>query len=267
MTMKSKTITLVVAANLLLLVLLAIFVPHLMIAPGKLIDAHVSLTTDCFACHSPFFGSAPEKCVACHKVNEIGLKTTRGEPISRERKNVAFHQKLQQEDCVACHSDHKGVKAFRPISQFSHELLAPELAQQCDSCHGNPGDALHLKITGNCSACHTQDAWLPATFDHDRYFRFDRHHDTECVTCHVDNNYSNYTCYGCHEHSRSRIRAEHLEEGIRDYENCVECHRSGDEDEAEYLWRQRGSESGKQGRFSRFEGGRERGEHDGRDDD
>jgi len=25
--------------------------------------------------------------------------------------------------------------------------------------------------------------------------------------------------------------------GIYDYENCTECHRSGDEDEAEYLWK------------------------------
>ena len=37
-----------------------------------------------------------------------------------------------------------------------------------------------------------------------------------CVTCHVDNDYSNYTCYGCHEHSRSKIREEHVEEGIHD---------------------------------------------------
>jgi hypothetical protein len=55
----------------------------------------------------------------------------------------------------------------------------------------------------------------------------------------MDNDYASYTCYGCHEHSRSKIRAEHIEEGIRNYENCVECHRSGDEDEAEWLWRSR----------------------------
>lgn len=53
----------------------------------------------------------------------------------------------------------------------------------------------------------------------------------------MNNDYSSYTCYGCHEHSRSKIREEHVEEGIYDYENCVECHRSGDEDEAEYIWR------------------------------
>ncbi|WP_295400467.1 hypothetical protein [uncultured Thiocystis sp.] len=34
-------------------------------------------------------------------------------------------------------------------------------------------------------------------------------------------------------HSRSGIRAEHVEEGIYDYENCVECHRGGDAEEGE----------------------------------
>ncbi|MES9825295.1 MAG: hypothetical protein ABW127_12790 [Candidatus Thiodiazotropha endolucinida] len=65
------------------------------------------------------------------------------------------------------------------------------------------------------------------------------HHDAECETCHVDNDFNNFTCYGCHEHSRSNIRGEHFEEGIFDYENCVERHRSGDEDEAEWRWRSR----------------------------
>jgi hypothetical protein len=59
----------------------------------------------------------------------------------------------------------------------------------------------------------------------------------------MDNDFNQYTCYGCHEHSRSNIRGEHREEGIYDYENCVECHRSADEDEAERLWRSRNNNS------------------------
>ncbi len=237
--MKNKTLLLFVTVNLIALVLLAIFFPHLMISPGKPIDAHAELTTDCFACHTPFVGSPAEKCIACHKAKEIGLKTTKGLSIAKEKKNVTFHQKLIEEDCVACHSDHKGVKAFRPISHFSHNLLESTLQKQCDSCHHNPVDDLHRKAEGNCGQCHTQEAWIPATFEHEKFFRFDKDHDTECITCHINDNYTNYTCYGCHEHSRSKIREEHVEEGIRDYEKCVECHRSGDEDEAKYLWRSR----------------------------
>ena len=64
------------------------------------------------------------------------------------------------------------------------------------------------------------------------------------------NDYSNYTCYGCHEHSRSKIREEHVEEGIHDYENCTECQRSGDEDEAEYRWNRKRMEQEKTKRKS-----------------
>ncbi|MFK5986371.1 MAG: cytochrome c3 family protein, partial [Pseudomonadota bacterium] len=234
--MKNNTIMLVVAINLAILVLLSFFFPHLMVSPGNTIDAHAELATDCFVCHTPFLGSSPEKCISCHKVAEIGLKTSKGLAIAKEKKNVAFHQKLIEEDCIACHSDHKGVKAFKPISEFSHQLLEVNLQEQCDSCHVNPKDALHQELKTNCSQCHTQEAWQPATFEHDKYFRFDRHHNTQCASCHINNDYAKYTCYGCHEHSRSKIREEHVEEGIYNYEICTECHRSGDEDEAERIW-------------------------------
>ena len=265
--MKSNTLLFIVAGNLAALLLLAIFLPHLMISPGKLIDAHVELTTDCFACHTPFLGSTPDKCISCHEVAEIGIRTTRGLAIDKEKKNVAFHQKLTEDDCVACHSDHKGVQAFRPIGQFSHKLLEPEIEKECDGCHANPGDTLHRKITANCSSCHTQQRWTPATFDHDKYFRFDREHTTECTTCHINDDYGSYTCYGCHEHSRSKIREEHVEEGIYEYENCVECHRSGDEDEAEYIWKRKRMEQGKTSQRSQKSYYREHGKRRKHDDD
>jgi hypothetical protein len=235
--MKPGTLLLIITLNVAALVLITFLYPQLMISPGKPIAAHAELADDCFACHSAFVGSPKEKCIACHKVDEIGKITTTGLPIANENKNVAFHQQLVEQDCVACHSDHNGVKAFRPIGQFSHNLLESSLSEKCQSCHESPIDKLHSQISGNCSQCHTQDAWTPASFDHDEYFRFDRHHDTECETCHVNNDYSKYTCYGCHEHSRSKIRKEHYEEGIRDYEQCTECHRSGDEHEAKRIWR------------------------------
>ena len=74
---------------------------------------------------------------------------------------------------------------------------------------------------------------------------------------------ANYTCYGCHEHSRSKIREEHLEEGIRDYENCVECHRSGDEDEAKRIWRSKDiNGNSRQGENYRSREKRDKGEND-----
>ncbi len=57
--MNGKTIAYLVAANLAVLLVLALVYPHLMIAPGNLIEAHRALETDCFACHQPFIGSTP----------------------------------------------------------------------------------------------------------------------------------------------------------------------------------------------------------------
>ncbi|WP_096894763.1 hypothetical protein [Candidatus Scalindua japonica] len=100
--MKIKTVTIIVIVNLVAMILLAIFFPHLMIRPGKLIDVHAELATDCFAYHTPFIGSTSEKCTVCHKIEEIGKKTTNGLHISMENRNVAFHQKLIEENCLSC---------------------------------------------------------------------------------------------------------------------------------------------------------------------
>lgn len=235
--MKSGTLTKIILANLAAVVALLFIYPQFMISPGELKEGHREITTDCFACHTLFKGVTSEQCIDCHKVDEIGLITTKGEPIKKSKTKFSFHQKLLEEDCVACHSDHQGVETYRTMRRFSHGLLEPAVRQECDTCHQNPMDSLHRQITGNCEQCHVAERWVPATFDHDEYFRFDRHHDTECVTCHKGNDYSRYTCYGCHEHNQWSIRGEHLEEGIRDFEKCVECHRSGDEDEAEWHWR------------------------------
>jgi hypothetical protein len=239
MAMKNRPLLTVIASSLVILLLLAFIFPRQMIAPGRLIEGHKALQDDCFACHTPLLGSTAAKCIDCHAVADIGIRTTRGQPVTGKKDNVAFHQKLLEEDCTACHSDHRGVMAFRPVRLFSHELLQDAVREQCDACHRNPGDTLHRKIEGNCAQCHTIAAWQPATFEHDKYFRLDRDHDTKCVTCHTDSNYSEYTCYGCHEHTRRGVRKEHIEEGIHDFENCTECHRSADEDEAERIWRRK----------------------------
>ncbi|HSO78654.1 MAG TPA: class III cytochrome C family protein, partial [Chromatiaceae bacterium] len=66
-------------------------------------------------------------------------------------------------------------------------------------------------------------------------------HQAPCATCHERNDYSRYSCYGCHEHNPEKIRREHIEEGIRDFRNCVECHRTANKDDI----RGKGQEGGK----------------------
>ncbi len=225
----SRTLKIILLINLSVLAILVFVYPHLMVAPGKLIPGHQKLDADCFACHVPLTGASTGKCTSCHKPADIGLLTTTGAKVSKPLTKTPFHQQLAKVDCMACHSDHAGVRKFHQTGNFNHSLLKKENAEQCLTCHKSPTDPLHQNITANCNQCHTQTAWKPATFAHDKYFLLDKNHNSTCSTCHIRNDFTNYTCYGCHEHTPERTRRKHVEEGIRNFKNCVECHRSADE--------------------------------------
>ena len=248
----NRAVKLILAANLIVFAVLAFVYPHLMVGPGKLIPGHNALEADCFACHASFMGADSARCVSCHKPADIGRLTTVGDPVLKPLTSTPFHQKLINEDCIACHSDHAGVKRFRVQGRFNHALLQKATRDECQSCHKSPKDSLHQQITGSCGQCHSQDKWTPATFDHAKHFELDRDHNTRCVTCHVRNDFSRYTCYGCHEHTLESIRRKHIKEGIRDYDNCTECHRNADEHDirGEY-GNARGERKGKKDRKKR----------------
>ena len=224
--MTKKPILAIVLVGLAAIGVLLFIYPQRMISPGKLDPAHAELTTDCFACHNAFTGAAPERCIACHVVDKIGLFTTKGVPIVSTGLRAAFHQHLSQQNCMACHAGHAGTKVAGGGRSFSHELLDPAVRAQCGTCHRKPDDGLHRAFADNCSQCHSPAGWKPASFDHAKFFGLDSDHNVACTTCHLNNDTAHYTCYGCHEHTQAGIRAKHLREGIRDFTNCVQCHRS-----------------------------------------
>jgi hypothetical protein len=86
-------------------------------------------------------------------------------------------------------------------------------------------------------------------------FVLDADHQTRCETCHVNSDYARYSCYGCHEHTPSNVRSKHEEEGVRDFDNCVKCHRSADDKPEEGGNRESGSDAA-------GHPGRDRGERD-----
>ena len=78
---------------------------------------------------------------------------------------------------VRCHSDHQGPKLTkRSRKPFSHALLKVSVKDQCSSCHAAPKDTMHRDVKVECSQCHSDKAWKPAHFDHDKYFVLDRDH-------------------------------------------------------------------------------------------
>jgi hypothetical protein len=221
-----------IALNLAGVIVLVFAYPHLMVSPGAVVPSHAEVNTDCFACHAPLRGVAADRCIKCHALPDIGVRTTKGAPVGRKAVKASFHQQLTEQDCVACHTDHQGPRlAERSGKRFSHQLLRADVRDRCESCHKPPADTLHRQITGNCAQCHRQEGWKPATFAHDKLFLLDKDHNATCVTCHTGNDYKRYTCYGCHEHQPDQIRRKHEKEGIPQFENCVKCHRSADEKE------------------------------------
>ena len=200
----------------------------LMVNPGEVTVGHRKIEETCFGCHTPFLGIREANCLVCHEMENIG-GTIQGKP--------AFHQQLKESDCTACHTDHQGRERNAATQEFTHRLLVGEILSGCQNCHTKPADTLHTKLDTGCADCHQTEKWKPATLDHSRYFRFDRHHETDCATCHQAETFDRYTCYGCHEHTPAKVEREHWEEGIRDFQQCTICHRSGDEHEAERIWR------------------------------
>jgi hypothetical protein len=192
---------------------------------------------DCMACHSDHQG--PKLTQRSRKPFSHALLRTAVRKRC-ESCHTAPTDKVHRDLSVSCGQCHT-LERWKPAT-FDHALLAKAVLERCEGCHKAPTDSLHRQLKGNCGQCHSQERWKPATFDHDKYFVLDRDHNTKCVTCHTNDDYSRYTCYGCHEHRRDKVRAEHLEEGIRDFENCVECHRSASEEP-----RRRGSREGRKG--------------------
>jgi hypothetical protein len=135
-----------ISMALIAVVALAFINPRLMISPGALMPAHAELSTDCFACHAPLRGVSAQRCVSCHAVADIGLRTSTGKAIAPTT-TLSFHQELIEQDCMACHSDHSSPRLVgeRGVKPFSHDLLRPATRPMQES------QALGVSATESCA--------------------------------------------------------------------------------------------------------------------
>ncbi|UCE86326.1 MAG: hypothetical protein JSU66_00845 [Deltaproteobacteria bacterium] len=178
-----------------------------------------------------------------------------------------LHTALADPTCGACHAEHAATFNRRPPVRFAHTALTASARAACATCHVAPTDSLHAGVDERCGACHGTGRWTPADYDHDRYFRFDRAHPPDCGSCHPGGVLERYTCYGCHEHTPQNMAREHREEGIRDFEACVQCHRSGDEHEIEWAGARRDREERGRRRARERDHDDDDDDHDDDDDD
>lgn len=180
--------------------------PYYSINPGVLSKGHESLRDDCFSCHTLVQGAVSEKCVACHKQSDIGIKMVSGVSLKKENTRANFlHKSIIKMDCVVCHREHTGLSKDIAIKKFSHEIIESGVREKCSSCHDyrKPKDDFHKELIAECSGCHNTTKWDDAEFDH------------ELIGKTVDN------CVRCHEKDRP---TDELHANFKTGESCSACH-------------------------------------------
>ncbi len=214
--------------------------------------AHSAVANDCNTCHSGDYVNNKNLCADCH--------------ISNYNNSVnPNHQQLAlEQNCETCHTTNPG---WEPATFAVHnefyliEGAHTAIANECSSCHAgdyvNTGNLCidchrndynstadpNHQSTGfgtDCETCHSQNAWKPATFDHDNQFfpiYSGKHNDkwNECSDCHTNSaNYQVFECITCHEHNQTEMDDKHS--GVQGYlyvsSECLACHPTGNEEGA-----------------------------------
>jgi hypothetical protein len=222
---------------------------------GKILFHKGLANQKCSGCHTDHKGRYPEASVNSFNHEMLGTanrnncNNCHGKPLND------LHKPLSS----ACHSCHK-TAGWKTDLSFDHEMIHGADKRNCAGCHKKPDNDYHQFIKSNCGKCHNLNKWKPSSFDHSTYFRLDSDHQTTCKTCHQNNNFNTFTCYGCHEHSERNIKAEHNEEGIYGFNDCAGCHKSGDK----YGINMNGNEGG---RLNQKENNKAREQHHSEEDD
>ncbi len=195
------------------------------------------LSQDCYSCHQENFAATTDPdhlnsdfshdCVQCHTTNP-DWKPADFKTHDQVFALIGAHNKIRNE-CAKCHST--GYSGTPSDCYSCHET---QYIQTSNPNHSSTG------FGTDCESCHNVNAWTPATFDHDnQYFPiYSGKHNNKwdnCSDCHENqNDYSQFTCLSCHEHSQTKMDDEH--NGIDGYayesQACLTCHPQGDKEGA-----------------------------------
>lgn len=190
-----------------------------LLMPGRVIEGHADIESQCSACHDSRTDKASTAlCMDCH------------EDTARDREaRQGFHGRFpaaQRSQCVSCHTDHEGRNADIVGIQsglFDHrwtdfalkgkhtgaictDCHAPEQSyrdapQSCNGCHEKE-DTHKGGLGPECASCHVEKSWKEARFDHDStgYSLTGGHSDVACSDCHQNNSFASTlrSCASCH---------------------------------------------------------------------
>ena len=215
-----------------------------------LTGGHISIADDCVACHiGGNFFNTPNDCASCHQTN------------FNQSTNPNHGVLGLPSDCAQCHTTEPD---WMPATFDIHDDFYPlvgahaAIANDCAACHnGNytntPNECFGCheteynattdpnhqaaQFSTDCMACHDENAWEPANFDHDgQYFPiYSGEHAgewDECIECHTNpSNYAEFSCIGCHLNPET----DNAHVGEQGYSyissSCFVCHPTGSADD------------------------------------
>jgi hypothetical protein len=203
--------------------------------PGKIIEAHAKLETECSNCHVRLNPAGQSQlCADCHKDVGADIRDKRG-----------YHGRLAASSCRSCHTDHRGrganIVKLDPAG-FDHGktdflLQGKHKGVACASCHARgvkhskaPSDCVscHRKddrhkgnLGARCEACHSAASWSQASFDHakTKFTLENKHAQAKCDACHAGERFAGTpkSCVSCH-------RKDDAHRGNLG-ESCDRCHK------------------------------------------
>ncbi len=206
--------------------------------------AHVTIANQCASCHNGDYTNTPNTCAGCHQDNYT--QTTNPNHTALQFSN----------ECATCHTQSAWIPAsfpnhndFYPL-EGAHAVIANECAMchtgnysntpnTCVGCHlenynqtSNPSHTASGFGT-DCATCHSQNAWQPASFNHDVQFFpiYSGEHQGEwdqCIDCHTNpNDYSVYTCITCHANPETNEQHNGVNGYAYSSPLCLACHPTG----------------------------------------
>ena len=202
--------------------------------------AHLPIANQCVDCHNGDYNNTPTTCEGCHQQDYNTSLNPNHTALSLPT------------DCASCHTTAPGwAPAQFPDHNNFWQLNGAHaaIANQCVDCHNGDYNNTPTNCYGchqtdytnttnpnhqtanfptDCATCHTETAWVPATFDHNTVYPLTGAHATianQCTDCHIGGNYSNTpnTCDGCHlADFNGSTNPNHPSLGLST--NCETCH-------------------------------------------
>ncbi|MEZ4896287.1 MAG: hypothetical protein R2806_05605 [Saprospiraceae bacterium] len=195
--------------------------------------AHTSVA--CAQCHTNGYSGTPTACVSCHQDNYNAT-------TDPNHKTSGFST-----DCASCHSESAWQPANFDHNKTTFPLRGAHSSVACAQCHtngytGTPTACVSChqddynstidpnhKTSGfstDCKSCHSETAWQPANFDHNKtaFPLRGAHSSVACAQCHTNGYTGTPTaCVSCHQDDfNATTDPNHKTSGFST--DCKSCH-------------------------------------------